>query len=336
MIKMLHMAARRSQLNPEKPFTQALKKFGQLEILEQCREMSEVDVLARMREADVLVTMWGAQPVPAALADNPGNVKYVLHLTGTCRQYIPIEIIRSDIPVTNWGTAPANAIAEGAMSLLLAVLKDLRSRTAGVARGDWMGARRLGVPSGTLRNLRLGLYGCGAIGRRFVEMVEPFHPELLVYDPYATSLPDCCQRVDSLEALFEKSEALSVFAGLSDQTQKSVTAGLLAKLPDHGVVINVARGEIIDQEALFAELKSGRLRAGLDVLDNGDSLPPDHEARQWPNLLLTCHDINSALWPNRPGQMSEADEIALENLQNFIAGKPLNFEMDEKRYNLST
>lgn len=336
MIKMLHMAGRRSQLNPDTPFVQALEKFGRLGIVEHCRDMSEEDVLARMREADVLITMWGAQPIPAALADKPGNVKYVLHLTGTCRQYIPIEIIRSGIPVTNWGTAPANAIAEGAMSLLLAVLKDLRSRTAGVASGDWMGARRLGIPSGTLRKVRLGLYGCGAIGHRFVEMVAPFHPELLVYDPYAASLPECCQRVASLDELFEKSEALSVFAGLSDQTRDSVTAELLAKLPDHGVVINVARGEIIDQEALFAELKTGRLRAGLDVLAGNDSLPADHEARQWPNLILTCHDINSALWPDRPGQMSEADEIALDNLQNFIDGRPLKFEMTENRYNLST
>ncbi|MDT8389152.1 MAG: NAD(P)-dependent oxidoreductase [Lentisphaeria bacterium] len=333
---MLHMAGRRSQLSPDKPFTDALKEFGRLDIVEHCRDMTEADILARMRKADVLITMWGAAPIPPALADEPGNVRYVLHLTGTCRPYIPIEIIRSDIPVTNWGDAPANAIAEGAMALLLAVMKDLRSRTDGVRRGEWIGARRLGVPSGTLNQLRLGLYGCGVIGRRFVDMVAPFKPDLLVYDPYADILPDCCRRVDSLEELFKESEALSIFAGLSDQTRQSVTADLLAKLPDHGIVINVARGEIIDQNALFSELKSGRLRAGLDVLDGSDSLPPDHEARQWPNLLLTCHDINSALWPDRPGQMSDADRIALDNLRHFIAGEPLKFEMDEKRYNLST
>jgi len=336
MIKMLHIASRRPQLSPTSPLGEALQQLGELEIVGQCRDMSDAEVLAKMRDADVLVTMWGAQPVPPELADDPGRVRYVLHLTGTCRQYIPIEIIRSNIPVTNWGDAPANAIAEGAMALLLAVMKDLRARTESVAAGEWMGARRLGIPSGTLRGLRLGMYGCGAIGKRFVELVTPFRPELIVFDPYLDGLPDSCRTVDSLEELFDQSEAVGIFCGLSDETQDSVSADLLARLPDNGIVINIARGEIIEQEALFAELKSGRLRAGLDVLAAGDAVPQDHEARAWPNLLMTCHDINSSLWPERPPQLSEADRIAVSNLKCFLSGKPLKFKIDERRYNLST
>lgn len=336
MIKMLHMAGRRSQLSPNGPLGEALAELGDLEVVEHGGEMSPEAILSRMREADVLVTMWGAQPIPAELAEDPGRVRYILHLTGTCRPYIPIEIIRSSIPVTNWGAAPARAIAEGAMALLLAVLKDLRPRIERVATGEWGGARRFKLPSGTLFELQLGLYGCGAIGSRFVELVRPFHPKLLVYDPYADDLPEGCTRVNTLEELFDGSEAIGVFAGLSDETRDSVTTDLLSRLPDHGIVINVARGEIICQDALFAELKSGRLRAGLDVLASGDMVPPEHEARRWPNLLMTCHDINSSRWPERPPQLSEADRIAVENLTRFLAGKPLRFVMDEQRYMLST
>lgn len=335
MVKLLHMAAGTSQLRPDGLLAQEIRKLGELTIIEEAARLKDEEALARMREADVLITLWGARPIPPALAQDPGRVRYILNVTGTCRPYIPIEVVRSGIPVTNWGDAPARTIAEGAMALLLAVLKDLRGRIEAVAAGRCWGAQRLGLPSGTLRGLRLGLYGCGAIGRRFVSLVRPFEPELLIYDPYA-QIPDGGQRVGSLDALFEKSEAIVILAALTEETRGSVRAEHLARLPDHGIVINVARGEILDQEALFAELRSGRLRAGLDVLVKDDYLPPGHEAHRWPNLILTCHDIHSAFWPLRPPHLTEAEAIALENLRRFLSGQPLRFRMDERRYTLST
>lgn len=330
------MANRRSQLAPQSPLAVALRELGELAIVEQAKDLSDEQALAQMREANVLLTSWATRPIPPALATNPGHVQYVLNLGGTCRATVPVEIIRSGIPVTNWGDSPARVVAEGAMALLLAVLKDLRGRTEGMVAGNIWGARRLGLPSGTLHGLRMGLYGCGAIGRRFVQFVAPYEPELLVYDPYASGIPECCRRVDSLDALFDQSEAVVIWAGLSDETRGSVTAARLAKLPDHGIIVNAARGEIIDQDALFAELKSGRLRAGLDVLVNDDYLPPGHEAHKWPNLILTCHDITSAYWPERPPRLSESDKVALDNLKRFLAGQPLKFVMDEHRYALSS
>ncbi len=321
MITLIHIAAGRSQLPADGLLAGELRKLGQLIIVEQGRDLSDAEALERLRAADVVLTKWGARPIPAALASEPGKVRYILNLTGTCRAFVPLEIIRSGIPVTNWGDAPARAVAEGVMALLLGVLKDLRARE---------GKRR-----GTLRGLRLGLYGCGAIGRRFVKLIAPFEPDLVVYDKYAQELIEGCRRVESLDALFEQCEAVVIWAGLSDETRGSVTAARLAKLPNLGIIINAARGEIIEQDALFAELKSGRLRAGLDVLVKDDYLP-GHEAHTWPNLVLTCHNIAASNWPVRPPQLTEADHVALENLQNFIAGKPLKFVMDEARYNISS
>jgi phosphoglycerate dehydrogenase-like enzyme len=132
--------------------------------------------------------------------------------------------------------------------------------------------------------------------------------------------------------LFDASEAVVVWAGLSEETKGSVGADQLARLPDHGIIINTARGEIIDQDALLDELKSGRLRAGLDVMVADNYLPTGHEAHTWPNLLITCHDINSANWPKRPPHLGYGDMIALDNLKRFVEGEPLRFVMDETRY----
>jgi phosphoglycerate dehydrogenase-like enzyme len=106
----------------------------------------------------------------------------------------------------------------------------------------------------------------------------------------------------------------------------------MAKLPDQGIIINTARGAIIDQVALFDELKSGRLRAGLDVLWP-DNLPENHEARQWENLIWTCHQFSSIAWPSEgiAGELGHY-QIHLENIKAFSEGKPLQFVIDEIRY----
>ncbi len=336
MLRILHVTNHRSQIAEDGPFAGALRELGELVLLEQARELGDDEVANRMRQADVLITNWATRRIPDSVVDDPGRLRYILNIGGTCKACVPIELIRKGIPVTNWGDTPAVSVAEGAMSLLLAVLKDLRGRTEGVQAGKCWPAQRLGLVSGTLHGLKVGLYGCGVIGGRFVKLLAPFEPELLVYDPYAVSVPQECRRVDSPETLFAQSEAVVIWAGLSDETRGSVTAGMLARLPDHGIIVNAARGEIIDQDALLAELKSGRLRAGLDVLVADNYLPAGHEAHTWPNLLITCHDISSAHWPARPRQLSYGDKIALDNLNRFIAGEPLRFVMDEKRYELSS
>jgi len=326
------MAIRRSQIAPDGILAKEIRKLADLEIVEQTRDMPGEEIEMRMRGADVVITNYASTPIPATLAQDPGKLKYVLNLGGTCKATVPIELIRAGILVTNWGDTPAQSVAEGAAALLFAVMKDLRGRIDGLKEGRGGAARSLGLRSGTLNGTKLGLLGCGVIGGRFVEMMRPFRPEILVYDPYAAEVPAGCARVPSLEALFDSSEAVVIWAGLSDETRGSVTAELLARLPDGGIIVNAARGEIIDQDALFAELRNGRLRAGLDVLVGDNYFSSGHESHSWPNLILTCHDINSARWPERPEQLGYGGEVVVDNLRSFIAGKPLRFVMDEVRY----
>jgi phosphoglycerate dehydrogenase-like enzyme len=190
---------------------------------------------------------------------------------------------------------------------------------------------------GSLNRLRVGIYGLGVIGRRFVEMIRPFGAELTIFDPYLAEMPEGCSRATSLDELFAGSQAIVIHAALTDETRGSVTADLLARLPRHGVVINTARGGIVDQPALFAELKSGRLRAGLDVLEP-DGLPEEHEARAWPNLILTAHRVDHG-WPDfnePPTELNEMQETCIDNLRRFFGGEPLRFTFDRARYLRST
>lgn len=316
-------------------FKSELSGKGELRIVENGAALTDAERAALIRECDVLLTGWGASPIPVEIVSNPGNLRYVCHITGEMRHTIPIEVIDAGIPVTNWGDATANGVAEGAMTLLLASAKELHARIRHIERDRW--ALDGEAHGGTLEGLNVGVYGYGGIGRRFVELIRPFRSTVRIYDPYAATIPHDCIRVDTLERLFEESDAIVVHAGLCDATRRSVTAELLSRLPRHGVVVNTARGGIIDQDALFTELETGRLRAGLDVLEP-DSLPPGHPARTWENLILTAHHVENP-WPldGRPAtSLTPMQEVCLDNLSRFLVGEPLRFVMDHRRYLLST
>ena len=316
-------------------FIQALQELGEFEMVRNGDELSEEQRVALIRDCDVLLTAWDSIPIPLQIVENPGNLKYVCNVTGTIRQWVPLELIESGLPVTNWGDAPSVGIAEGAMALLLSTLKDIHEQVERVEAGGW-GAIE-GFYGGTLYKLHVGIYGMGVIGRRFVELIRPFDPILHVYDPYVTELPEDCIREETLADLCRHSETLVVHAGLSEETRGSITAELLALLPDHASVVNTARGAIFDQQALFAELESGRLRAGLDVLEP-DLLPVDHPARKWPNVIFTAHHISRThpTYGQEPTRLERYQEVCLENLRRFQAGELLQFVFDRERYLRST
>ncbi|KLU60671.1 hydroxypyruvate reductase [Peptococcaceae bacterium CEB3] len=336
MLNMLHLSQKETDVLIFTPaYRERLATLGNLQIVSHANKLSLAERLKLIGSCDVLITSWGSSPVPAEIASQSGKLRYICHVTGTLREFIPLEVIESDIPVTNWGNAPADFIAEGAMTLLLATLKDLHAVIHSVRAGGWKREQEQFV-GGTLRGLRVGLYGLGFIGQRFVELIRPFGCEMNVYDPFVKELPNGCRPVHSLTKLFQSSDAVVINAALNSETEKSVNRDMLALLPDQGIVVNTARGDIIDQGALFDELRSGRLRAGLDVLANDDCLLPDDEARKWSNCILTAHQIERSAWPEEDALIREAHEISLDNIARFSRGEPLRFRMDVRRYGLST
>ena len=336
MLKLLHIA--KDTANPRiwsAVFRTALAEVGELTLVEDGANLDEAQRTSMIRGCDVVLLGWGAMPLPADIVADRGRLRYVCNITGEMKGWVSPALVDSGLPVSNWGDAPAFAMAEGAMTLLLATLKDLH-RHIQLIRGDgWF--IDTASTGGSLRGLNVGIYGCGVIGQAFIELIRPFRPMLHVFDPFLAETPAGCSRVASLAELFDVSQAVVVHAGLNPGTRASVTADLLRRLPRHGIIINTARGGVIDQEALFAELASGRLRAGLDVLEP-DSLPERHPARTWENCLLTAHQIGRD-WPDDglpPTRLDEMHRICLDNVRRFAAGQPMRFVVDPVTFRRQT
>ena len=183
---------------------------------------SEEELVRLIQEHDILLATRSPR-IPDALADDPGKLKYICYLHGTLCKRIGMPIIRSSIQVTNWGDSCGKGLAEGSMTLLMAVLRDLPRRILAVRAGEGRHIKSVGT---SLSDTRIGIYGFGFAGREFARLLAPFAPEIRVFDPFVDDLPEACRKVESLEELFSDSHAIVIHAGLTKETENSVTGEL--------------------------------------------------------------------------------------------------------------
>lgn len=294
----------------------------------------EGELAERVRGLDVLITGKHSPRLPDALAADPGRLRYICHTRGVVKAYFPRALLERGVLLTNWGDWPARGVAAHAFALLVALLHQLPARDR-LTRGGAGTLAWQDYPA-QLEGLRVGVYGCGGIGARFASMCLASGCRVAAFDPWAATLPAGVTRADSLAGLAGASDALSIHCGLSDDTRGSVDATVLARLPRGGIVINTARGGIVDEAALAAACAAGRLLAGLDVVA---------DERDWsasplaavPDALLTGHGRWTA---SRPADVPEPawtlPEFAQANLRAFRLGHELRNRIDPAAYDRTT
>jgi len=181
----------------------------------------------------------------------------------------------------------ATEVASHAVSMMLALQRKLIPADRYV-RDGWCGDARL-LPIKPLDELTVGLLGGGRIGAETARMLTPLIRRVLVYDPYAAAVPGPAVRAAHLDELLGGSDMLSVHVPLTPDTRGLIGRRELALLPAGAVVVNTARGGILDEDALADLLIAGRLGgAGLDVFA-AEPLPDTSRLRRTPNTILTPH-----------------------------------------------
>ena len=164
----------------------------------------------------------------------------------------------------------------------------------------------------------VAMIGFGRIGRALVDLMRAFDVRWLVYDPYASQAmaKQYPVRLCRLIKLLPAAHLLMLSAALTDETRGLLNREKLARLPDGATVINIARGGLIDLNALTKEVKRGRLRCALDVTDPLEPLPIGHALRKLPGAILTPHVAGSHRQVRR-----EMAQVVVDDLERFFRGQ---------------
>jgi lactate dehydrogenase-like 2-hydroxyacid dehydrogenase len=261
----------------------------------------------------------GGTPLGAAAMDTlPSLRAIVCYGTG----YDGVDLAAAaqrGIAVGHSPAANAAAVADLAVTLMLAVTRRLLPADEYVRSGNWSAAKPSPLMSPQPGNpgRRVGVYGMGEIGRKIASRVAAFETEVAYFSRSRHDVP--YQYLPSLEALAEWCSVLMVAVRAGADTHHAVNAGILQKLGKDGYVVNISRGSAIDQQALVAALTDKTIAgAGLDVFEKEPHAPGALTA--FPNVVLTPHIGGHTLDSHLAMQ-----DCVIANLEAYFAGKPLAY-----------
>jgi phosphoglycerate dehydrogenase-like enzyme len=199
--------------------------------------------------------------------------------------------------------------AEWVVAATLASLRRFDVFARQQAHGDWTWQ-----PATSLAGKRVLIVGAGDIGTAIAKRIAPFEADIALV---ARRARDGVHGVSQLPDLLPHSDVVVLIVPLTEATRGMVDADFLARLPDDALLVNAARGPVVDTAALLAELRSGRIRAAVDVTDP-EPLPRDHPLWTLPNILITPH-IGGGV----AGAIPRAYRLVGEQLRRFATGSRL-------------
>ena len=271
-------------------------------------------LIDRLREADVALNIRGRTLFTAeALGACPKLKLISIWGTGTDNVDLPAAAARG-VTVTNTPGANAIAVAEHTVALMLAAAKQLASADQAMRQGGW--PRNL-VPQ--LRGKRLGLVGTGLIGREVAGMARALGMQVVAwtFHPSARLADSLGLRYVELDELLQTSDIVSLHLRATPETRHFLNRARLAMLKPGAILVNTARGALIDEPALLECLKEKRIAcAGLDVFE-AEPLPVDHPLLGLPNVLLTPHAAGMT-----PEVIQNGLAMAVDNVERFLSGSP--------------
>ena len=271
-----------------------------------------------LAEADVLVTGWGCPPLAAAVLAAAPRLAAVVHSAGSVKHLVSAAARERGLLFSSAADANAIPVAEYTVGTILLAGKGVFALRERYARNREFVLARTETGVGNYGRT-VGIVGASRIGCRVIELLRPYDFDLCVYDPYATVAG--IRQID-LPELLATCDIVSLHAPLTGETRRMIGAAELAAMRDDAVLINTARGELVDHDALVRELKSGRLSAVLDVTDP-EPLPADSVLFDLPNVFLTPHIAGS-----QGNELARLGTSAVDEVERLATGRALAFGVD--------
>lgn len=234
------------------------------------------------------------------------------------------ELINRDLIITNASGIHAAAVAECAWALTLAISRCLHTFVRQQDKHLWKWGTLFDMFGATA-----GIVGLGGIGRQFARVARAFDMRVIAVDPHVRVRPDTVAELgpmDRLDELLRQSDVVLISCPYTAETRYLINRARLALMKRSAILVNIARGGIIDESALMDALNSGQIAgAGLDVTET-EPLPADSPLWDAPNLIISphCGGVSGH-------RMRKLIEFFCGNLRRYVAGQPLRNIVDQRK-----
>ena len=295
------------------------------------RNLTSEELKSSLNDADIVVTHWGTPQITAEMLADAPRLKLLAHATGTVAHIASEAFYERGIPVLSANNIMAECVAEAVLGYMISATHKMRQLDRITRSGRWEN-KMTTTRQQTLLRGHIGLIGLGTIARHLLDMLAPFRCSVFVYDPYASA--EALEqwpfaRLCDFETVMSQ-PMVSVHAAQTPETYHMINAAALQLMPDDGILINSARGSLVDTKALIDELKTGRIYAVLDVYEKeGSGMVPQELLDLEDNTLLQPHMACAPVtW--------EMTDGIVDDIYRFLNNEPLQLQVGLQQYRLMT
>jgi phosphoglycerate dehydrogenase-like enzyme len=295
----------------------ALDKFASVVHHPGQEPTTKEELMSLLTDADAVITSWGVAQLDADVIAAAPHLKAMAHMGSSVKRFVSDAFWERGMHLTSAGITLARDVAETTLGLMIVGQKRIFPLGQHVREGGWRDSPAWDKWfSRELFRKQVGIIGASNVGRHVIELLKPFDAKILLYDPFVSEEEAAKLGAEKLELdeLLQRADVVSLHAPANAKTYQMLNAEKLAMMKDDALLINTARGTLIEEPALIEELQKGRFFAFLDVTDPE---PPaaDSPLRTLDNVIVSPHIAGCIENCNRMG------ELAVEELRRFFAGE---------------
>lgn len=302
---------------------QELADLGEV-VLHDSDDLSAEAIKATIAGADIAITSWGNTELTADILDAAPNLRFVMHAAGSVKPVVSDAMWERGIRIAASTKPLGIGVAETALGFAISASKNFYQVNDEIHNGGW-NANRSNCKE--LYEITVGVISGGFVGRHFIKLMRNFGVEILLYDPFITEEQAAAlgAKKADLKELLNQADIVSIHAPSIPATDNMFNAETLKWMKKDAVLINTARGSIIDEKALYEHMAAGNLKyACLDVF-NPEPPAVDNPLRTLKNVIMTPHLAGLAT----NGQL-RIGAHAVEEIHRFLNNERLECEVTEK------
>lgn len=278
---------------------------------------------------DVCVCGWGVPRFDAYVLEKANKLKIIAYTAGTVSKFVTDAIYDRGIHVLSGNEAFAISVAEGTVGYMIAAQRDLRGYERLMLEKGW---RTPNFNNRSLLGKTVGIVGYGTISRHLLQMLKPFRVNILLYSNHTS--PEEAQRLGvqkaTLEEIFRTCDIITLHCARNPANYHLVNRQRLEMMKPGALIVNTSRGDVIDEQALIECLKTGKIRAALDVFEK-EPLSMESPLRSMENVYLQPH-----LGGPTMDYRYAAARLVLEDIQRYQQGLPMENEISKARSAMMT